>query len=140
MMPLTELEQRVERQESIARSLDELGQARGAAYLRSRTQAERMFRERNLDARDYFFQPGDWVKVKNHQSTKFDFEWKGPFMIDQLGMPGTYWIKSPSGERGLSTINQSELAPWLSKTLPNESYFYDGRRAPGPPAAGALRN
>lgn len=131
MMPLDEVERMEERNEFVARNMDELGLARGAAYLRSKAQAERIIRKHNLDenSSDYYFKPGDWVKMKNHNYSKFEYDWKGPYMIDQIGFPGTYWIKKPNGERLESTVNQSELAPWLSRTQPNRSFFYEGSAA-----------
>jgi hypothetical protein len=66
------------------------------------------------------------VKLKHWDKLKFEFKWKGPFHIAKLGKPGTYWLITPRGDFLESTVNQSDLAPWLATTTDNESYFYDG--------------
>ncbi|KAH6571560.1 hypothetical protein BASA62_003804 [Batrachochytrium salamandrivorans] len=101
MMPLDQVEQMEERAEFTARSLEEIGQVRSAAYARSKAQAEAM-RIRNKwdpDSDDYYFKIGDMVKLKNHTKNKFEFDWKGPYHIVDVGYPGTYWIMEPSGRR-----------------------------------------
>ncbi|KAH9246026.1 hypothetical protein BASA81_016449 [Batrachochytrium salamandrivorans] len=66
MAPLDEVERMEETSEFIARNLDEVGQARSAANVRTKAQAEAM-RKRNgfdQDTPDYFFKVGDMVKLK----------------------------------------------------------------------------
>jgi transposase InsO family protein len=128
MQPLDELEEMEARGEYVARTFEELGNARRAAYERSKVQAEVMRKRHNLDpnAPEYFFKVGDWVKMKHHSHTKFEFDWKGPYHVVDVGFPGTYWLMEPSGRRLDSTINESDLAPWLALTEPNRSYFNDG--------------
>ncbi|KAH9250131.1 hypothetical protein BASA81_012088 [Batrachochytrium salamandrivorans] len=61
MAPLDEIERMEETSEFIARNLDEVGQARSAANVRTKAQAEAM-RKRNgfdQDTPDYFFKVGD---------------------------------------------------------------------------------
>ncbi len=91
MQPLDEIEQMEQRGEFTARTLDEMGQARAAAYERSRIQAEAMRRRNNiaLDSPDHFFKVGDWVKMKHQAANKFDFKWKGPYHVVDLGFAGT---------------------------------------------------
>ncbi|KAH9246295.1 hypothetical protein BASA81_016152 [Batrachochytrium salamandrivorans] len=127
MMPLDQVEQMEERAEFTARSLEEIGQVRSAAYARSKAQAEAM-RIRNKwdpDSDDYYFKIGDMVKLKNHTKNKFEFDWKGPYHIVDVGYPGTYWIMEPSGRRFDSTVSELDLAPWLQATESTLA-FYDG--------------
>ncbi len=128
LKPLDELEEIEATGDLLVRDFEELGMARRAAYERSKTQAELMRKKHNLDpeAAEYFFKVGDWVKMKDHQSQKFEFEWKGPFVVVDVGFPGTYWLMRPDGKRFDSTVSQMELAPWLSSVRDNESYFYRG--------------
>ena len=142
MEDLDELEKREARQEFTARTLDELGQARAAAYHRSLAQAEKMQRRGNIDpeASDHYFKEGEWVKLKHHAKTKFEFTWKGPYVVVKLGHPGTYWLMNTNGVWLDSTINQRDLAPWRATTKDNEDYFYDGtNRILTPPAPPPVR-
>ena len=75
---------------------------------------------------DHYFSEGDMVKLKHYGKTKFEFKWKGPYHVVRLGHPGTYWIMSPLGDVLQSTVNQRDLAPWLSSTSDNAEFFYDG--------------
>ena len=77
------------------------------------------------DSPDYYFKPGDWVKKKNFTKKKFEYDWTGPYMIHRIGFPGTYWIMKPDGTLSDSTVNQSDLAPFLAKTRPNRNFFVD---------------
>ena len=128
LAPLDELERREQRLEFTARELDHLGQTRAASYHRSLAQAERIARRSGLDDRvsDHYFSVGDWVKLKHFARTKFEFRWKGPYIIIKLGFPGTYWLMSPDGRWLDSTYNQVDLAPWTAQTPDNQSFFYDG--------------
>jgi transposase InsO family protein len=115
-------------QEQRNRDLDPLYASRGTAYLKSVEQATKM-KERIplIDASPaYFFKINDWVKMKKHDSTKFEFEWKGPYIVVDVGFPGTYWLMEPSGRRLDSTISQSDLAPWRAAIAHGEEYFHDG--------------
>jgi transposase InsO family protein len=128
MQPLDEIEEMEERSEIIARTLEDMGQARAAAHERSKAQAEAMRRRQNIpdESPDHHFKVGDWVKLKHHSAEKFEFRWKGPYHVVDLGFPGTYWLMTPDGLRLDSTVNQSDLAPWLAPVDDNEDYFYDG--------------
>lgn len=130
MAPLDEIEELEKRGEIIARTFEEMGDSRRAAFERSKMQAELMRKRNNLDpdAPDYYFKVGDWVKLKNHTAQKFEFDWKGPYVIVDVGFPGTYWLMTPDGRRFDNTTNEADLAPWLAVTKPNENYFYDGSR------------
>lgn len=106
----------------------ELGYARKNAYLESKLQAERMKKRNHDDQKEYFFQIGDWVKRKDKPGPihkKITFKWTGPFMIAEVGHPGTYWLRKPSGEMLSAPINQIDLAPWLANTRDNVSFFYE---------------
>lgn len=130
MLPLDDIEKLEEKGEFHARTFEALGYDRAAAYKRTQVQAEAMKKRYNLDenAPEYYFKIGDWVKMKNHQKNKLDYDWKGPYMIAEIGFPGTYWIMAPDGTRWPNVVNQVELAPWLATTKANQSYFYDGKR------------
>jgi hypothetical protein len=128
MQPLDDAEQAEVQGEERARIFEELGDARGAAYERSKTQAEAMRLRNNLnpDSADYYFKVGDMVKLKHHEHTKFEFDWKGPYHVVDVGFPGTYWLMDPHGRRFDTTVNQEDLAPWLAQVTPNVSFFNDG--------------
>ncbi|KAI3655333.1 hypothetical protein MP638_006298, partial [Amoeboaphelidium occidentale] len=69
---------------------------------------------------------GDWVKMKHYGKTKFEFDWKGPYHVVDVGFPGTYWLMTPAGHRFDSTVNQGDYAPWLEPVEKNRSFFHDG--------------
>ncbi|KAI3642374.1 hypothetical protein MP228_011929 [Amoeboaphelidium protococcarum] len=128
LQPLDEIEQLEEKGEIMARTFEAMGDSRAAAYERSKTQAESMRRRHNLDpnAPEYYFKIGDWVKLKHHSMNKFEFDWKGPYHVVDVGFPGTYWLMSPDGTRFDATVNERDLAPFLAATEKNKDYFYDG--------------
>ncbi|KAH6581810.1 hypothetical protein BASA61_008882 [Batrachochytrium salamandrivorans] len=125
MAPLDEIERMEERAEHTARNFDDLGMERAAAYHRSVAQAKAM-RLRNKwdpESTDYYFKIGDWVKLKHHSKTKFEFDWKGPYHVVDVGHPGTYWLMEPEGRRLDSTVSEVDLAPWLQSTQENITFF-----------------
>ncbi|KAH9263582.1 hypothetical protein BASA83_013031 [Batrachochytrium salamandrivorans] len=125
---LTTLKQMEENSEFIARNLEEVGQARSAANVRTKAQAEAMRKRNNFDETtpDYFFKVGDMVKMKHHDRLKLEFRWKGPYHVVDVGHPGTYWIMTPQGLRLPNAVNQNDLAPWLAPVVDNIDFFYDG--------------
>ena len=141
MEPLDELEEIEEQAEYQARTFEELGQARAAAYTRSTAQAEVMRRRNNWDpaSDDYYFKIGDMVKLKHHSKTKFEFDWKGPYHVVDVGHPGTYWLMEPSGRRLDCTMNERDLAPWLHPTSPGICFFDGTSRSDlGPEEGGSV--
>jgi hypothetical protein len=125
--PLSELEQLEELGDIDARSLEELGQFRAAANARSIT-AAKIFKLRKSNPQNHtnhHFAVGDLVKLKKHNPTTMQFNWKGPYFIVGLSYPGTYYLMTPQGLRLDSTINQNELAPWLNPPVVNHDFFYD---------------
>ncbi|KAH9244484.1 hypothetical protein BASA81_018104 [Batrachochytrium salamandrivorans] len=66
LTPLDDIEQMEENSEFIARNLEEVGQARSAANVRTKAQAEAMRKRSGFDKNtpDYFFKVGDMVKMK----------------------------------------------------------------------------
>ena len=65
--------------------LEELGIQRKTAFINSKTQAD-SYKRTDID--DYYFEINDWVKMKNFGKKKFQFSWKGPFVIVGFGYPG----------------------------------------------------
>ncbi|KAH9275222.1 hypothetical protein BASA83_002453 [Batrachochytrium salamandrivorans] len=128
LAPLDEIERMEENSEFIARNLEEVGQARSAANVRTKAQAEAMRKRGGFDENtpDYFFKVGDMVKMKHHERLKLEFRWKGPYHVVDVGHPGTYWIMTPQGLRLPNAVNQNDLAPWLSPVVDNVDFFYDG--------------
>ncbi|KAH6570841.1 hypothetical protein BASA62_004127 [Batrachochytrium salamandrivorans] len=100
-MPLDEIERMEENSEFIARNLEEVGQARSAANVRTKAQAEAM-RKRN------------------------NFRRKHLGLLLQSWRYGTYWIMTPQGLRLPNAVNQADLAPWLAPVIDNVDFFYDG--------------
>ena len=66
----------------------------------------------------------DWVKIKNFGKKKFEFTWKGPFIVHSFGYFPTYWLKTPNGEILKNLVNQANMAPWTAAVEENEDYFY----------------
>jgi transposase InsO family protein len=133
MVPLDELEQMEERAEFTARGLDELGQARAAALKKSEAQAVAMKRRYDLkhQTKKNFYEVNDMVKMKDHTSQKFEFEWKGPYHIVDYGIADeTYYLMDPQGKRFDNAVAQDELAPWLMPMEPDTSFFYDKTHRP----------
>lgn len=128
MVPLDELEKKELRQEFTARELEDLGQHRAAAYYRSLKQAELMEKKNQSpdDKKDHYFEIGDMVKLKHFTKTKFEFRWRGPYHVVKLGFPRTYYIMDANGRWLDAPTNERDLAPWISRTIDNEDYFYDG--------------
>ncbi|KAH9263646.1 hypothetical protein BASA83_012956 [Batrachochytrium salamandrivorans] len=89
LAPLDDIEQMEENSEFIARNLEEVGQARSAANVRTKAQAEAMRKRNNFDETtpDYFFKVGDMVKMKHHDRLKLEFRWKGPYHVVDVGHP-----------------------------------------------------
>ncbi|KAH6569346.1 hypothetical protein BASA62_004924 [Batrachochytrium salamandrivorans] len=102
-----------------------LGQARSAANVRTKAQAEAMRKRSGFDENtpDYFFKVGDMVKMKHHDRLKLEFKWKGPYHVVDVGHPGTYWIMTPQGLRLPNAVNQNDLAPWLSPVVDNVDFL-----------------
>ncbi|KAH9267454.1 hypothetical protein BASA83_009993 [Batrachochytrium salamandrivorans] len=128
LAPLDEIERMEENSEFIARNLEEVGQARSAANVRTKAQSEAMQKRGGFDENtpDYFFKVGDMVKMKHHERLKLEFRWKGPYHVVDVGHPGTYWIMTPQGLRLPNAVNQNDLAPWLAPVVDNVDFFYDG--------------
>ena len=128
MQPLDELEKQEERQEIAARTFEELGYDRAAAYQRSEAQATRMERYYNTKkkAASAYYDLNDLVKLKNFGKSKFEFSWKGPYMIVGFGItPDTYYLMDMRGQRLDNTVAQDNLAPWLAPLTANQNYTYD---------------
>jgi transposase InsO family protein len=105
-----------ERQEALADynsyKLEQLGQSRAAAYFKSIAQAKNMEKTRDVS---YKYDIGHYVKMKSHQRSKFEPYWTGPYIVTELGFPGTYWLIKASGQRLDSLVNENLLAPWISQ-------------------------
>jgi hypothetical protein len=98
MESLTPREQEEARRLSTAERLEELGQSRAAAYHRSLVQAQKMKeKDSNSENGDFYFDIGDMVKIKHFGKTKFEFSWRGPYVVREFGVPGTYWLMRPDG-------------------------------------------
>jgi len=102
-----------------AKILDELGQARAAAYFRSKQQAEKMAKRNGdeLQLKKNTYQINDWVKVKNPIAGKFEYQWKGPFYIKGYGPSGTYYLMDAQGRSYDTPFNHELLAPWIDQRL-----------------------
>jgi transposase InsO family protein len=128
MAPLDKLEEMEDRQDFTARTFDDLGYKRAAAYHRSEAQAVRMERYYNVKKKTVgsAYDLNDMVKLKNYGKTKFEFSWKGPYVVVGFGIiPGTYHLMDMRGCRLDYAIAQDNLAPWLSPLGSNADYRYD---------------
>jgi transposase InsO family protein len=111
-----------EREEALidytAYKLGRLGQDRAEAYLKSVAQAKKLQRTRGIS---YKYDVGHYVKMRRHQRSKFESYWTGPYIVTELGFPGTYWLIKANGQRLDSLVNEVNLAPWISQDELNES-------------------
>ena len=112
----------LERKEALANynsyRLSQLGQDRASAYFKSVAQANKMRRTRSVS---YVFDIGHFVKMRKNQRTKFEPYWTGPYIVTELGYPGTYWLIKANGQRLDNLVNESQLAPWISQEELNNS-------------------
>jgi len=118
--PLDDVEQRVAVEGWTNRELEDLGVARGEAYLRTQATKENL----NAKADDFYFKQDDWVKIKNFRKKKFQFSWKGPYIVHGYGYFPTYWLRNTRGEFLKSVVNQANMAPWTARVQENEDFFY----------------
>jgi hypothetical protein len=119
LQPLDDIERMEEREEFFARQLDDLGEARRAAYTRSKAQAEAMIRRNNLpqeNSTNHRFKVGDWVKLKIVKRTKWQQHWAGPFTVVKLYFPHTYFLMSMRGHWLNVPVNEERLALWIGNT------------------------
>ena len=114
LTPLDEAERRIAVEDYTDRELEGLEVARGEAYLRTQAQKEK----------DFYFKLDDWVKIKNHQKLKFQYSWKGPYIVHGFGYFPTYWLSYPNGKFVKSLLNQSNMAPWTARLEETEDFFY----------------
>lgn len=128
MMPLDELEQKEDRHEFNARTFDELGYDRAAAFHRTEAQATRMQRYYDIKKKTVgsFYDLNDMVKIKNFGKTKFEFAWKGPYIVVGFGVtPDAYYLMDMQGRRFDNTWAQDNMAPWLAPLTSNQDYVYN---------------
>jgi transposase InsO family protein len=99
-----------------ARELDDLGVARGAAFIRSQRQAELMKRRSEADPRVQrsAYNIGEYVKRRHHDKRKFEYKWEGPFIIVEVRENDVYLLMRPDGTRIDTPINGVDLAPYRS--------------------------
>jgi hypothetical protein len=102
------------------RELEDLGADRGQAYLRTQASKSKM----NAKSDDFYFKIDDWVKIKNYQKLKFQFTWKGPYVVHGYGHFPTYWLRDMKGEFIKSVVNQANMAPWTARVEDHEDFFY----------------
>ncbi|KAH9263220.1 hypothetical protein BASA83_013434 [Batrachochytrium salamandrivorans] len=88
-----------ENSEFIARNLEEVGQARSAANVRTKAQAEAMRKRNGFDENtpDYYFKGWRYGEDETPRSTKIRVQLEGPYHVVDVGHPGTYWIMTPAG-------------------------------------------
>jgi transposase InsO family protein len=111
-VPLDENEQREALLNYNSYKLKQLGQDRAAAYFKSVAQAKNMERTREIS---YKFDIGHYVKMRQHKRSKFEPYWTGPYIVTELGFPGTYWLIKANGQRIDNLVNEEQLAPWISQ-------------------------
>ncbi|KAH9244305.1 hypothetical protein BASA81_018311 [Batrachochytrium salamandrivorans] len=108
--------------------LGEFGQARSAANVRTKAQAEAMRKRNNFDetTSDYFFKLGDMVKMKHHDRLKLEFPMERPYHVCRCWTSRNLLDMTPQGLRLPNAVNQNDLAPWLAPVVDNIDFFYDG--------------
>ena len=53
--------------------------------------------------------------MRQHKRSKFEPYWSGPYIVTELGFPGTYWLIKANGQRIDNLVNEEQLAPWISQ-------------------------
>ncbi|KAH9274081.1 hypothetical protein BASA83_003725 [Batrachochytrium salamandrivorans] len=84
-------------------------QARSAANVRTKAQAEAMRKRSGFDENtpDYYFKVGDMVKMKHHDRLKLEFKWKGPYHVVDVGHPGNL-LDNDSSRTSTAECSQPE--------------------------------
>jgi hypothetical protein len=103
-------------EEFTRRELESLGVARGIAYEKTQEQAERMKSRYDNDnnVSNHRFVIGEFVKMKNHNRTKFQGRWVGPYIIASIGPNDSYRLLHPNGRAMEDPIHHDELAEYKS--------------------------
>ena len=89
--------------ESIIRELDASDEPREAAAIRLASYQHRLANAYNKRVRPRVFRPSDLVLRKVFENTadpkagKFQSNWEGPYIVRQLGEPGSYAIDAIDG-------------------------------------------
>ena len=93
------------------RELTRLGQHRALALKRSQEFAKQ-YAATNSTFKQ--FKIGEFVKLKNFTKKKFQFRWKGPFIVDSIGPHNTYYLNRADGTDLLHPYNGVHLGSWIS--------------------------
>ena len=98
------------------RELESLGVARGLAHLRTQEQADRMAQRYDTDnnVTGHRFQIGEFVKVFNHNRTKFQNKWLGPFIIAGIGPNDSYRLLTAAGKALEDPVHHDSIAEYRS--------------------------
>jgi transposase InsO family protein len=98
------------------KELESLGQSRAAALWRSQKQADRLVSKDGQDPKktSECYAVGSFVKVFNHNATKFENKWTGPFIVERLGPNQSYYLKASNGLELKNPVNQVNMAPFVS--------------------------
>jgi transposase InsO family protein len=102
-----------------------LGQHRYEALKRSQAQAAEYVAAQDPASPVITFEIGQYVKLKNFTKKKFEYIWKGPFIVNSIGPHNTYFLMKPNGELMKNPYNGVHLAPYtvergnLSEPDPN---------------------
>jgi hypothetical protein len=110
--------------EYTARELEALGQARGAACYRTIEQAKRMKAryDSNERVRQYTpFEVGTYVRKRNHDESKYQYPWQGPFIVLEVLQNDTYRLMLPNGRMLETPIHHDELS--IYKSTETERYI-----------------
>jgi hypothetical protein len=102
------------------RELTRLGQNRLLSLQRSQEQAQAYIASQPETASRTFV-VGEFVKIKNFTKKKFEFKWKGPFIIDRIGPNNVYYLMNPAGAILKNPVNGIHLAPYYSPSTPQET-------------------
>lgn len=111
-----------------SQELASLGQNRAAALQRLKSQAVRMKQQydQRVGVSSADFKVGDIVKLKNHNTGKFQFKYIGPFYIVDSGPNSTHFLQRLDGRRWTDMsgqdipVNSEYLS--LFTSLDNEFY------------------
>ena len=113
-VPLDDKEQLISTTEYTAQTLENLNQARAAAFTRNLAQAKMMeLRNQVKDPTNHAFPLNSLVwRKKFNQSSKLEYSWVGPYRIISQGYPFTYHLVEVDTGRFLPTlISQDDLKP-----------------------------
>ncbi|KAH9264973.1 hypothetical protein BASA83_011487 [Batrachochytrium salamandrivorans] len=100
--------------------LEEVGQARSAANVRTKAKRKQCENETDFDENlRLLLQSWRYGEDETPRSAKIRVQLEGALPVVDVGHPGTYWIMNSAGSSTSKRCNQADLAPWLAPVIDN---------------------